>query len=125
MEIPVPAGDVVERARLTRRLDAMLADDNHLEAFLVCAPPGFGKTTLVASWMAGLPERGHSIAVCNLDATESNTFRFWSLLLTSLGEAVPDERIAGLTAPHRPGARSFLSDLAAALEGWQVVVVLE
>jgi LuxR family maltose regulon positive regulatory protein len=125
MEIPVPAGDVVQRARLTRRLDAMLAEEHHLESFLVCAPPGFGKTTLVASWMAGLSERSYSVAVCNLDATESNTFRFWSLMLASLGEAVPDERMAGLTAPHRAGARSFLSDLAAALEGWQVVVVVE
>jgi len=125
MEIPVPAGAVIERARLTGRLDAMLADDNHLESFLVCAPPGFGKTTLVSSWMATLPERGYSVAVCNLDATESNTFRFWSLLLTSLSEAVPDERLARLTAPHRAGARSFISDLAAALEGWQVVVVME
>ena len=125
MEIPVPAGAVIERARLTGRLDAMLADDNHLESFLVCAPPGFGKTTLVSSWMRTLPARGYSVAVCNLDATESNTFRFWSLLLTSLSEAVPDEQLAGLTAPHRAGARSFISDLAAALEGWQVVVVME
>ena len=103
----------------------MLDDDNQLESFLVCAPPGFGKTTLVSGWMADLPERGYSVAVCNLDATESHTFRFWSLLLTSLSEAVPDERLAGLTAPHRAGARGFVSDLAAALEGWQVVVVLE
>ena len=125
MEIPVPAGDVIERARLTGRLDAMLVDDNHLESFLVCAPPGFGKTTLVSSWMATLPGRGVSVAVCNLDATESHTFRFWSLLLTSLSEAVPDERLAGLTAPHRAGARGFLGDLAAALDGWRVVVVLE
>ena len=125
MEIPVQAGAVVERARLSGRLDAMLDDDNRLESFLVCAPPGFGKTTLVAGWLADLPERGYSVAVCNLDATESHTFRFWSLLLTSLSEAVPDERMAGLTAPHRAGARSFVSDLAAALEGWQVVVVLE
>ena len=47
------------------------------------------------------------------------------MLLTSLSEAVPDERLAGLTAPHRAGARGFLGDLAAALDGWQVVVVLE
>jgi len=93
MEIPVPAGAVIERARLTGRLDAMLADDNHLESFLVCAPPGFGKTTLVSSWMTTLPERGYSVAVCNLDATESNTFRFCALLLTSLSEAVPDEQL--------------------------------
>ena len=125
MEIPVPAGEVVERARLSGRLDAMLSDDNRLESFLVCAPPGFGKTTLVSSWMATLPERGFSVAVCNLDATESNTFQFWSLLLTSLSEAVPDEGLAGLTAPHRAGSRSFIGDLAAALDGWRVVVVLE
>ncbi|MET0837139.1 MAG: LuxR C-terminal-related transcriptional regulator [Marmoricola sp.] len=125
MEIPVVAGDVIERARLTSRLDALVSDDNELESFLVCAPPGFGKTTLVSSWMATLSERGYNVAMCNLEATESHTFRFWSLLLTSLSEALPDERLADLIAPHGTGGRGFVNDLAAALEGWRVVVVVE
>src|ERR687883_618755 len=46
---PPPRPGAVPRPRLTGRLDAGL----HRRLTLVSAPAGFGKTTLVAAWVAG------------------------------------------------------------------------
>ncbi len=52
-----------------------------------------------------------AVAWCSLDATESHTFRFWSLLLQAVTVARPELAAAGLAAPHRAGADGFLNDL--------------
>ena len=48
--IPPPRAQAVARLRLYERLDRALRAGGRL--ILVCAPAGFGKTTLLSQWLA-------------------------------------------------------------------------
>ena len=52
--IPLPRPHVVLRPRLIERLNEGL----HRKLTLISAPAGFGKTTLVSEWVAGLRATG-------------------------------------------------------------------
>ncbi|GAA2119704.1 LuxR C-terminal-related transcriptional regulator [Nocardioides bigeumensis] len=65
---------------------------------LVSAPAGFGKTTLLAAWLAN--PRGKSAARCawvSLDEADRDPESFWSYLLTALERASPGTGGAGLS----------------------------
>jgi LuxR family maltose regulon positive regulatory protein len=53
---------------------------------LVCAPNGFGKTTLLAQW-ASLASP--SVAWISLDESESDPVRFWAAVFSALDRLVP------------------------------------
>jgi LuxR family maltose regulon positive regulatory protein len=61
---------------------------------LVSAPAGFGKTTLVAGWLASRP--GTAVAWVSLDEGDSRAESFWSYVLTALDRAAPGSAAAGL-----------------------------
>ncbi len=82
-EIPRARRRIVERARLDDRMRRSL--DSPLT--LVSAPPGFGKTTLVAGW-AHRARAQHDVAWLSLDQADSDAAVFWPLLIKSLGTAV-------------------------------------
>ncbi len=82
--IPPPVKNLVMRPRLLDKLDEGLHPDCRLT--LVCAPAGFGKTTLVGSWIANLSftEKPPSIAWLSLDDRENDTVLFWSYIISAL-----------------------------------------
>jgi len=47
--VPVPRAELVPRSRLIERLNASLGQ---CRLTLISAPAGFGKTTLIASWLS-------------------------------------------------------------------------
>ena len=65
--IPIASHPLVARSRLTARLDEGL----RCRLTLVCAPPGFGKSTLLGQWLRSLPAPpdGPSVARVSLDQT--------------------------------------------------------
>lgn len=77
INIPPPRSDLVPRARLIDMLDE--ADSHRL--ILISAPAGFGKTTLMSSWVADsrLPA-----AWLSLDAEDNNLTRFLTYFATAL-----------------------------------------
>ncbi len=75
---------VVQRSRLTDRLDAGLA--GQIRLVLASAPAGSGKSTLLASWLAGRPEAS---AWLQVEDADSDPARFWAYLIASIGEALP------------------------------------
>jgi LuxR family maltose regulon positive regulatory protein len=79
--IPRSRGELVPRPRLTERLDAGLKG----KLTLVCAPAGYGKTTLVSDWIgrSGIPA-----AWLSLDASDNDVARFFSYLVAALQAAV-------------------------------------
>ena len=125
LQVPVAAGDLIDRARLRERLDTLVGPGGGTRVLAVCAPAGFGKTTAVSGWARGVDPARVPIAWCSLDATESHTFRFWSLVLQAVTAARPELAQAGLAAPHRAGAAGFLNELVEALAGHPLVLVLE
>ena len=70
-----------ETAILRRDLLARLDDGISKKLILVTAPTGFGKTTLVASWVA---DRDFASAWVTLDPNDNDPVRFWTYAITAL-----------------------------------------
>src|SRR5919112_187393 len=105
--IPPPRPKAVLRPRLIERLDEGL----HRKLILVCAPAGFGKTTLLGEWVAALPRPA---AWLSLDEGDNDPARFLSYLVAalrtiapSMGEGVLD----ALGSPQSPPTESILTAL--------------
>ena len=73
------------------RLDRV---DARTRLVLVSAPAGFGKTTLLAAWLTGRPDR--RVAWVSLDEADRRADSFWTYVLTALDRAAPGAGAAGL-----------------------------
>jgi LuxR family transcriptional regulator, maltose regulon positive regulatory protein len=105
--LPQPQPRVVLRPRLIEQLDEGM--DRRLT--LVCAPAGFGKTTLVSEWLAG-SER--PAAWLSLVEGDSDPTRFLAYLLAALRTVEADigEGVLGmLQSPQPPPTESILTAL--------------
>src|SRR5918999_609887 len=67
--------------RLNRGFDARLT--------LVSAPAGFGKTTLIAAWMAACSDAQRPVAWLSLDHTDNHALSFWTYVIAALQRAAP------------------------------------
>ncbi|MGN6565435.1 MAG: LuxR C-terminal-related transcriptional regulator [Thermomicrobiales bacterium] len=85
--------DVVPRPRLRERLDRGAA----AALTLVSAPAGFGKTTLLAEWLAATPDRTWAAAWLSLDPHDNQPASFWTYLIAALQNAVPGIGAGALT----------------------------
>ena len=83
--IPPLAKSLVVRPQLDRKLLESLRPGTRL--VLVSAPAGFGKTTLVTGWIAGLKasaEPTPGIAWLSLDAADNDPVLFWTYTIAAL-----------------------------------------
>ncbi len=92
LHVPVPRSRLVARPRLHDLLDR--GADARLT--LISAPAGFGKTTLLAEWLARLPQSGQAVAWLSLDDADDEPSVFWSHVIAALHSAL--ER-TGATLP--------------------------
>jgi LuxR family maltose regulon positive regulatory protein len=93
--IPRARPDLVVRPRLFARLE-----DGLQEALtLVCAPAGFGKTTLLAAW---LRRTGRPAAWLGLDAEDSDLTLFLRYLVAALQTLAPEVGATLLTLLQSP-----------------------
>lgn len=74
----------VARPRLLELLDS----GREQALTLVCAPPGYGKTALLAEWQHQATDR--SFAWLSLDAEDSDPARLWAHLIWAIGETSPE-----------------------------------
>jgi LuxR family maltose regulon positive regulatory protein len=105
--------DLVVRLRLFTRLDAGL----HGALTLVCAPAGFGKTTLLAEW---LRRTGRPAAWLGLDAGDSDPTVFLRYLVAALQAQAPEVGATMLTllqSPQPPPLETLLTILVNDLAG--------
>ena len=80
--IPPPRPNVVLRSRLIERLHEGL----HRKLTLISAPAGFGKTTLVSTWIAGCERQ---VAWLSLNEADSEPTRFLTCLVAALQTIAP------------------------------------
>src|SRR5947209_16069215 len=80
--LPPLRPNVVSRPRLLERLNEGL----HRKLTLISAPAGFGKTTLVSEWVAGIEQ---PTAWLSLDEGENDPARFLSYLVAALQTITP------------------------------------
>ncbi len=93
-----PMGSVLEsKLRLPRHvttpmprvhLKDLLDGSSRVPLTLVSAPPGYGKTTLVASWLAGRTPAGR-FAWVSLSEQDRDSTSFWTYVLTGVERAAP------------------------------------
>lgn len=121
---PPSRPEFVQRPRLLDRLDQAV---EHQRVTLVSAPPGFGKTTLAAQWLARL--RGPA-AWLALDKGDSDPERFMRYLVAAVEDGTPHrlpKSTALLAAPTPPPfeylSEVLVSELAAA--EMRLILVLE
>lgn len=123
--LPSPTLDLVLRPRLNQRMNAGLRG----RLTLVSAPAGFGKTTLVASWLrevlpdvVGSRDEQGSLKAAWLSLEESDNIPagFWTYLIAALQTAAPqvgEAARAAFQSPQPPRIESVLvsliNDLAA------------
>jgi LuxR family maltose regulon positive regulatory protein len=119
---------VVREGSVARpRLDEQLGRRSRLT--LVSAPAGFGKTTLVGSWLAGhAAATGARVAWVSLDASDRAPEAFWTYVLTALDRAAPGTGSAGLAAlgagqPAEVALAAVLNELSVLPD--DVVLVLD
>ncbi|MCU1472530.1 LuxR C-terminal-related transcriptional regulator [Amnibacterium sp.] len=129
LHMPTPRRDLISRARLTERLERGVES----RLTLVSAPAGFGKTTLLATWLgagAARPGDPRSVAWLSLDQDDDESGRFWTALIAALG-AITTGFASGVAAmlrgPQPPPVRMVLTDLLNELAAvdHDVVVVLD
>jgi LuxR family maltose regulon positive regulatory protein len=105
--IPPLRPNAVVRSRLIEQLRAGL----HGKLSLIAAPAGFGKTTLVSTWLAAC---GRPVAWVSLDAGDSDPTRFLTYVVAALRTIVPtigEELFAVLQSPQPPPIDALLPTL--------------
>jgi LuxR family maltose regulon positive regulatory protein len=111
-----PSGRVgdVARPRLTERLEAA----SRTALTLVSAPAGFGKTTILASWLAAAPSDGPPVAWVSLDQRDNDPASFWTYVVTALRAASSDvgDAALGLLQSSAPRPDAVVSALLADLD---------
>ena len=85
LHAPAPRTEWVQRPGLIEYLSAQVT----AKLVLVEAPPGFGKTTLVAQWRASAAER-RPFAWVSLDPADNDPGRLWWHVVSALQRACPD-----------------------------------
>jgi LuxR family transcriptional regulator, maltose regulon positive regulatory protein len=118
--VPQAHPDLVPRDRLLRRLD----DACRARVTLVSAPAGFGKSTLLSTWIA---QRGLPVGWVSLDARDNDPIRFWSYVVAALeGTWEGPWGIAWtmLQSPQPPPIEGVLIELLNALAGVEGAVLL-
>ena len=85
LHVPAVRAGAVSRRELIERLSGRGGG----KLVLLCAPAGWGKTTLVSEWCASEQE-GRRFAWVSLDASDSDPVRFWSYLIAALRTVEPE-----------------------------------
>ena len=125
LQVPRRRRDLVARPRLSERLSR--GAESALT--LVSAPAGFGKTTLLADWLATTAAKGRSAAWLSLDQRDNDPALFWTYLVAALKTAAPGvgaDALSLLQSPQPPieaVVATLLNDLSAISN--DVVVVLD
>jgi len=121
--IPQPSVDLVPRPRLYERLDEGLTR----RLTLVSASAGFGKSTLVASWLS---EKGRPAAWLSLDQGDNDPVRFWTYLIAAIQtihQKIGMEARQIVSAPQlrsiEPVVVSLINDISQLPDG--LIVVLD
>ncbi|MGB7962395.1 MAG: LuxR C-terminal-related transcriptional regulator [Propionicimonas sp.] len=116
MFVPKLRRGLVARPRLLERL--------HLGSLarvtLVSAPPGFGKTTLLAEWVHSETVDAKRIAWLSLDPSDNDPASFWAYVVGALEAVVPhvsptvQDLVAAGQVPTELVVTTLLNELAAA-----------
>ncbi|GHO72259.1 LuxR family transcriptional regulator [Ktedonobacter sp. SOSP1-85] len=107
---PVSTHEIIVRPRLLALLNAGL----HRRLMLISAAAGFGKTTLLASWVRTFPPDHPPVAWVSLDAGDNTPLQFWMYVLSALEQCRPGLSplpVASLSEQPQPSWQAMLTAL--------------
>ena len=110
--IPPTRPELVSRPRLIEQLNEGL----HRKMTLVSAPAGFGKSTLLSSWVSQVGSRKH-VAWLSLDEGDNDLVRFLAYFIAALNQIEGKEGTIGkgaltmLQSPQPPPTETVLTPL--------------
>jgi LuxR family maltose regulon positive regulatory protein len=124
--VPKLRRGLVARPRLSERLSRGAES----KLTLVSAPAGFGKTTLLAEWLAAAPAEERSTAWLALDPSDNEPAAFWTYLIAALQTVAPgvgENALSFLQGPQSPPIETVLATLLNELRAVpnDVVLVLD
>ena len=96
LRLPRPRSQAVARSRLTEALDRGW----EATVTLVCAPAGFGKTTLLSQWLAPIDDA--AVAWISLDERDNDPARFWEYVIVAVQRATGSAAGAATLEMLRP-----------------------
>ncbi len=117
--LPKWSADRVSRPRLIDRIHPQR------KLTLISAPAGFGKTTLLAEWVAAIPTR--PVAWVSLDQSDNDPAVFWTYLIAALQNIYPslgERSLSLLQSPQPPPIESVLMTLLNELTAVEADIVL-
>jgi LuxR family transcriptional regulator, maltose regulon positive regulatory protein len=85
VSLPSARAEVVSRPRLIAQFNT----GRTRPLTLICAPAGFGKTTLVSEWHHSNDGHDVPLAWLSLDEDDNDLIRFLSYILAALDVAIP------------------------------------
>jgi LuxR family maltose regulon positive regulatory protein len=121
--VPKLRRSLVVRPRLIERLSRGAES----KLTLISAPAGFGKTTVVAEWLAAVPAGGPSAAWLSLDSGDNEPASFWTYVIAALQTVAPGVGAAALSllqAPRPPPIETLLAPLLNELSAGSNDIVL-
>ncbi|MBN1487065.1 MAG: hypothetical protein JW981_05440, partial [Anaerolineae bacterium] len=133
--IPLSLPDLVSRPHLIQRLNATLLRRPRMT--LVAAPAGFGKTTLIATWLRILmktPEAwpvgtaGLKCAWLSLEGDDNNPTRFFTYFVATIENtlgSVGDDIHSLLKSPSQRKAMLTILINNLATISWELVIILD
>jgi len=126
LSVPGARRGVVPRQGLYARLD----DGASRAVVLISAPAGFGKSTLLTSWLAEGAMHGRSVAWLSLSAADNDPSLFWRYFLAALSRVHPGvvaTASALLGSPQPPRIATILTAMINDLHSTtgDLVVVLD
>src|SRR5215204_3361413 len=85
LSVPSARRSLVPRMRLSERLDKGF----ERKLALLSASAGFGKTTLLSSWISELSGDGRLVAWLSVDSGDNDPARFWRYFVTAVDQLQP------------------------------------
>jgi LuxR family maltose regulon positive regulatory protein len=84
--VPMTSGPLISRPRPI----SLLSECLKYPLTLISAPAGFGKTTLLSTWIQSLPANNPFIAWVSLDEEDNDPRLFWTYILSALDQQQPE-----------------------------------
>ncbi len=123
LHVPRLRRALVVRPRLIERMNRGAES----KLTLISAPAGFGKTTLLAEWLAVTPAGERSVAWVSLDPGDNEADSLWTYLIAALQTVVPGigaRALSLLQVPQPPPIETILATLLNELDAVPDEVVL-
>lgn len=141
IQVPRLPPNSLPRDRLLRRLSephngAFASDAAAAEPLVidVCAPAGYGKSTLLAMHAGGLRDRGTPAAWVSCDRHDNDPVQLWSAVLQSMAaelrraagtnDGAGPDAFAGMTPPQHEMEPAFLAEFVDAVDGLSAPITL-